>query len=181
LLKIILSGLVLFCFFGCKDNQDKHSSKGSSINEGYALLYHLMKKEGDADKVFIIKSGAESTKDLLKDISGTAQKMSAQMKSWASHDPSLTFENEGLPSVEKQTRESIESERTGKILKASGADLDKLLLTCQYEALTYGVNLTKTLSEKEESKARKETLSQFVVDLSKLQQRVFKQMGSPAR
>lgn len=170
LLVLFLSILLLAC-----SSIPKQSSlnKESDLNGAYTILYEIVSKQKDLDKISFIKTISPELKPLLQEISQTSQKIVKKLKDWSSQDPQLRLNFHSLPTFEKQIRQEIESDTTRKIISSSKDSLEKLLLLKQSEGLNYQAYLCRWLSQNETNTVRQEKLKKFEKKLANLNRRVF--------
>jgi len=68
----------------------------------------------------------------------------------ADHDRAIRFNDQGLPAIEMQTRDSIKDDKQHMLLFGTkDANFAKTILITQVEAGTYGMNMAKVLADAE--------------------------------
>lgn len=150
-----LIGLSLFVLVGCKSVHDDRSTEPTRAgtnqvqNEGYSLLYELLGKEKNVNRVLLVKRETPELRELIGDIAREADDAADQLKQFATTDPTLDLNQTALPFAERKVRSSIQSARTKELLTSSGGEFELRLLLTQAEALTYGQHLAKTLAARE--------------------------------
>lgn len=147
-------------------------------NEGYSLLYDLMSKQKDVDKLLFIKKEKPDVGTVIERIAATCTNAAQKMESFRTEDPSLNLEVKSLPSVEEATRASIESQRTSELLFSAGKDFEVHLLLSQAEGISYGAHLAKVLAEEEKHNGRKEYMMHLSKELQDLHKGVLEIISS---
>ena len=129
------------------------------LNYGYALLHHLCDQETQVSMIAIIKTTPPEVARLTKEISQSAKEDMANLDELADHNPAIHFGENGLPTIETQTRDLIEKEKQHLLLFGSkDTDFAKALVLSQIEASTYAENLAKALADDETNPHRAEVL-----------------------
>src|SRR6266478_9678941 len=62
------------------------------MNEGYSLLYRLMRDESDVGKIFILKRASDSVSAPIKEIGNAAQAARKKMDELAKQDSRLSYQ-----------------------------------------------------------------------------------------
>ena len=151
-------------FAGCASVQEMIPIVGERYrvrNEGYSLLYELAGKERNMDKILIVKSANAKVSAEIKAIAQMFGQAHDQLDAFAKQDARLRFGTTRLPTLEKKTRDSIESKTTKGLLFSSGQDFELQLLLTQVQALQYATHLAKELGSQDDNKTRKTFLYQF--------------------
>jgi len=138
-------------------------------SEGYTLLYDLLSKESDVDKLLLIKAETPAVNTLMKNIAAACSNGAAKLEEFAQAEPTLNLKLVSLPAAELETRKSIESGRARALLFASGKELEVRLLLSQAEGMSYGAHLAAVLARREEHPARKSHLEYISEELGKLE------------
>ena len=171
-------GLALLVLVGCKTAPARHSDVTTGAgtnqvqNEGYSLLYELLGKEKNVNKVLLVKRETPEVRELIDEIAREASDAADQIKQFATADQTLDLNQTGLPFTERKTRSSIESARTKELLTSSGAAFELRLLMTQAEALTYGQHLAKVLGEHERDVRRRLFLEGLSRQFQRLHQKL---------
>ncbi|HVR76069.1 MAG TPA: hypothetical protein VMT52_17185 [Planctomycetota bacterium] len=147
-------------------------------NEGYSLLYDLMSKQKNVDKLLMIKKEKPDVGTVVERIAATCTNAAQKMESFRTEDPSLNLEVKSLPAVEQATRASIESERTKELLFSTGEDFEVHLLLSQAEGICYGAHLAGVLASEEKHNGRKEYMKHLSKELQDLQKSVIEILSS---
>lgn len=127
-------------------------------NHGYALLYSTLDSETRVADVLRIKSPSEEVATLLRDIADFATRGVETLEGFAASDPSLGFDDDGLPEMETRARQAIESTTTGQIVFRSGRNFEFTMLMSQQKALSYISHLAGVLRAEETILDRREGL-----------------------
>ncbi|MDD1641177.1 MAG: hypothetical protein LUQ68_06665 [Methylococcaceae bacterium] len=178
--KTILVVCVLI-FAGCDSVQDKIpvvSTRYRECNEGYALLYELTRQEQNVDKILMVKNANEKVSAEIKKIAQIFGQAHDQLDAFAKQYPRLRFETTRLPTLEKKTRDSIESQTTKTLLFSSGRNFELQLLLTQVQALQYAAHLAKELGGMDDSQNRKSFLNQFSKQCEQRHQHVIELLSS---
>ncbi len=128
-------------------------------NEGYSLLYQLMKQDSDVAKILIIKHADPPVADLIKEIASTCGEAKKELEQLHEKDRHLSFEMTNLPQIEQKTRDAIESTVTKQLLFSSGKTFEHRLLFTQAESMNYASHLAQVLHEQEDNADRKNFLA----------------------
>ena len=154
-------------------------------NQGYTLLHQLMADEGNVSKLLLIKKEQEDLGKLLKRISEVTSGVAKQLEAYSKADGHLHLKMEGLPVVEKETRDSIAKVRAKELIAKGGQKFELRILLTQAEALTYGAHLAAVLQRHETDAERRKFLGETSVKLQELHQAVIDLMhtrwDTPAR
>lgn len=130
-------------------------------NQGYALLYILLGKNQDVDKILSIKSTTPATEAIIKDIARLCKDAKIKLDEFAKQDPTLGMAAHGLPKYEQQTREAIESTTTKRLLFVSGDTFEVRLLQTQAQSTDYLAHLALMLAENDKNDERAEYLKKL--------------------
>jgi hypothetical protein len=133
--------------------------KARARNEGYSLLYQLMKQDSDVAKILIIKHADPPVADLIKEIASTCGEAKKELEQLHEKDRHLSFEMTNLPEMEQKTRTAIESTVTKQLLFSSGKTFEHRLLFTQAESMNYAAHLSQVLHEQEDNADRKSFLA----------------------
>jgi hypothetical protein len=107
----------------------------------------------------IVKHVSPDVKDFADQISQLAKKSLAVLDGFQANDTAIRFDQNPLPSIELDTRDSIKADKQHQLLfGTSGPEFARAFLVSQIEASTYGIHLSKVLGEQETSPARAEKL-----------------------
>ena len=157
----------------------KHAIDLSARNNAWALLDELLNEEKHVSKILIIKRESRELKNLIKNISETADQGADRMKKLAKHLPGLDLTATTLPAGEKAVRESIAQEKKHLLLHSSGAEFEFQLLLTQFEALGYGSHLARVIAENEPQPAQAREFSDLSAHLHELQEQVLAMLRPP--
>jgi len=171
-------------WMGCHTATSKTAGASQSEtvrNEGCSLLYDLLSKQKDVNKLLLVKKETPEVKDLIEEIARTAKDAEEQLRQFAADDKTLDLKTPGLPQVEAKTRASIESARTKQLLFSSGPQFELRLLLSQAEGLSYGAHLAKVLHQQERDIRRKMFLEELSRQLERLYERTFDLLSARTR
>jgi len=130
------------------------------LSNGYSLLYDLVNKERNVDKLLWLKSAPDDLAKLVKSLAATSSEATRKITAFAERDPMLKLDRLDLPPMEQATRTAIESS-TRKRLLLTGDHFATLLALKQVEAAEYGLHLAQLLSQADEDVSRRQWLEQF--------------------
>src|SRR5687767_12484877 len=154
-------------------------------NQGYALLHKLMADEGNVSKLLLIKKEQEDLGKLIKRIADVTGDAARQLEEFSKKDGHMHLNFDGLPLVEKETRDSIAKVRAKELITKGGQKFELRILLTQAEALTYGAHLAAVLQRHETDIARRKFLAETSQNLQDLHQAVIDLMHTrwdmPAR
>ena len=146
---------------GCSSTPKPPSENGGLFrqhNEGYSLLYKLMKDESDVGEIFIIKSAEVPVKSLVKEIGDACQAAGKQMEEFPKLDNRIEYDVPDLPYMEQRSRDLQAGDDEKSLLTTSGKEFERRLIFTQAEATNYAMQLCKALDEKETDPGRKSFL-----------------------
>lgn len=141
-------------------------------DEGYALLYDLLKQESGVADIFNVKSASDPVKNVVTDIAEASKQAVTKLENIARQDGFLNFDDTGLPKVEEQTRKKIAFATAGSLLLSRGETFEKQLLLTQAEATKYAHYLAVTLAEAEDKSAVRKQIQAIAEQFKKLNERV---------
>jgi hypothetical protein len=151
------------------------STPGGGIrrrNEGYSLLYQLMKDESDVAKILIIKSADPAVAGIVKEVAAFAQSTKKQLDEFAKADKQLEFDVPDLPHIEQDSRDLTAKTVTKSLLGSSGKVFQQRLVFSQAEAMSYAAHLAKALLSYEDNADRKKFLTDFAQRATDLHDRL---------
>jgi hypothetical protein len=123
-----------------------------NLNDGFTLLYELMGKESDVDKILILRNASVPTQTTIRKISKVCTTAKEDLDKFAKLHPLLEMNRHDLPKAEVDTREAIEWATTKKLLL--GGDFELKLILTQVSATEYAAFLAKTLAGRDKDKDR---------------------------
>ena len=159
------------CQAGCSlfEKEPEAPAVGESPrNQGYSLLYGLVSRQKDVDKLLLIKSETPEVQTVIKKIAAATANATARLEEFAKKDSSLELEVESLPVPEQKTRSAIESSKTRSLLFSGGSQFEVRLLLSQAQGMSYGGHLAEVVSGLDSDPERKQYLSDLSVELLKL-------------
>jgi len=131
-------------------------------NEGYSLLYKLMRDEKDVGKIFMLKSASDPVKGLVKEIGAACEAAKKRMDGFPDANNRIEYDVPDLPKLEQKARDFEAQDDEKGLLFSSGGTFDLRLAFSQAQAMGYGMYLCKSLIEVEDDAGRK----QFLTNLS---------------
>ena len=137
---------------GKKELTAEEKLKELRLNDGFTLLYELMGKESDVDKILIFRNASMPTQTIVREIAKVCITAKDHLDSLAKKSPLLRMNQHDLPKAEMDTREAIEWATTKKLLLGSEFEV-KLILT-QISATEYAAFLAQTLADRDQDKER---------------------------
>lgn len=155
------------------------SGEAKARSRGYALLHSTVDELSQVDKVLVIKDAEPQVADLLKAIAQFSGDCRDKLQTFAAEDPSLRFNDDGLPNAEASTRNAIASATQKQILFSSGREFEFNILLTQHQALNYITHLAGTLSEQDSHEDRRQYLTHLAGESNALRQRVIALLQSP--
>lgn len=154
------------------------SSDPAIRNNSLALLSDLMSDEKHLSKILIIKRESRELKELVKDISKTADNAAERLEDLAKQE-GLPLENIALPPGEQATRKAIAKTKKDLLLHSKNADFELQLLLTQAQALNYGMHLASVISENEPQPRRAREFSDLSARLKQLYERTVTLLRRP--
>jgi hypothetical protein len=155
------------------------SAEMVALDHGYSLLYSTLADESKVDQVLMIKNPDPQVDELIKAIGQFSRDAKDRLQAFAQEDPTLSFNNQGLPKVEIVTRTAISSATSKQIVFSGGKEFEFRILLTQHEALNYITHLADSLSKQETVQARKSYLAQLAEESNALHERVVAQLQAP--
>ncbi len=132
---------------GHHTNSDDAQKKREIFANAVALLHGLLKDERNVGKLLYIKFESDELDRLITAIAKEAARADDLLLDMAKADPTLRLEDVFLPVGERATRDAIAKTQRGRLLGASGPELQFLLLLTQAQALDYGSHLAQVAGE----------------------------------
>lgn len=127
-------------------------------NEGYSLLYNLMKDDSDVGKIFIFKHASDMVGDLIRSVGHACQDTKKQMDQFQKSDRHIEFDVADLPNLEKRGRDIESKAVEHALLHSSGKEFELQIVYSQAKATRYAIDLCKALEEVEDNQDRKKFL-----------------------
>jgi uncharacterized protein YjgD (DUF1641 family) len=131
-------------------------------DEGYSLLYQLMKDESDVKDIFLFKHADDSVGNLIREISNHCKAAKSEIDQFQLNDSQLDDEMPDLPKIEQDSRDLTRSDDTSNLLGSSGKEFELNLIFTQAQAMEYAKTLSKALAKNESNPDRK----MFLTNLS---------------
>lgn len=122
------------------------------------MLYERASQLKDVDKLLLVKNTSDEVERLIRRIAAWGKELKDELESLTSGYPAIDLRDNGLPEVEKRTRESMADERRKQFLPLvgeSGGEFERLLLLDQLSALDQQRHMAATMTELETSSERK--------------------------
>jgi hypothetical protein len=145
-----------------------------SLNDGFALLYELMGKESDVDKILILRNASLPTQAIVREIATVCTNAKEHLDSLAKENSLLWLDQKDLPKTEVDTREAIEWATTKKLLM--GVEFELKLILTQVSATEYAAFLSQTLAERDIDEARKAWLEDLAKSFQSLHQKIVQRL-----
>jgi hypothetical protein len=159
-------------------SQPKPPSENGGIsrqhNEGYSLLYKLMKDESDVGEIFILKSASDPVKSLVKEIGDACQGAKNEMDEFPKQNRRIEYDVPDLPYMEQRSRDLQAKDDEKALLTSSGKDFERRLIFTQAEAMNYATQLCKAIDEEETDPGRKSFLEDLVKQCEGFHDRLMK-------
>jgi hypothetical protein len=150
------------------------TSLQAKLNGGYCLLHHLVADESQVPLLMIVKHVSPELKDFADQVGRQAKKSLVELDHLQTDDAAIRFDQNPLPPIELETRASIKADKQHQLLfGTSGSDFARAFLVSQIEAATYGIHLSKVLSEQETNPARAEKLRHLSAEWMTVRNRAF--------
>jgi len=150
---VLMAGVWMTLAMGCSSTPAPRAKNIDATrqqsNHGYALLYSLVGKNQDVDKILIVKKVSPETKAVIKDIASLCKEITTQLDEYVKIDDQLGYDDQGLPRYEVETRDAIESTTTRRLLFSSGDVFEMRLLQTQSQSMDYLSHLALMLAENE--------------------------------
>src|ERR1041385_5398082 len=146
-----------------------------SLNDGFTLLYELMVKESDVDKILILRNASPPTQNVIHQIASMCATARDHLDAFAKVHPLLRLDHHDLPKAEVDTREAIKWATTKKLLLGVECEL-KLVLT-QVSATEYAAFLAQTLADQDKDEQRKAWLVEMAKIFQSLHQKVVQRLA----
>jgi len=129
---------------------DEATEQQEKLNGGYYLLHELNQDEAQVPLLLLVKHAPAEITTFADHISKTAKETLADLDRLQKDDPSIRFDRNPLPQMERDTRASIKADKQHQLLfGTTGSEFVRALLVAQIEASTYALNLSKVLAEQE--------------------------------
>jgi hypothetical protein len=135
------------------------SDQAGKLNGGYYLLHQLTEDESRLPLLLDVKHAPKEIITYADKISETAKETLAALDRLQQRDPSIDFDRNPLPPIERDVRASIKGDKQHQLLfGTTDSEFVRALLVAQIEASTYALHLSKVLAEQETDPDRTKTL-----------------------
>jgi hypothetical protein len=152
---VLIWGLGGCSLLGHKPSTQTPINDPESVNIGYVLLYDLVAKQKNADKLLIIKRVSPEVRALIEEISNAVGELNDELERFAKQDRVITLDRRVLPLIEALQRENAQAERGKQFLETSGKKFERLLLLTQSGVLTTERHISRVMRDKEPNPERK--------------------------
>jgi hypothetical protein len=152
---VLIWGLGGCSLLGYKPSTQTPINDPESVNIGYVLLYDLVAKQKNADKLLIIKRVSPEVRALIEEISNAVGELNDELERFAKQDRVITLDRRVLPLIEALQRENAQAERGKQFLETSGKKFERLLLLTQSGVLTTERHISRVMRDKEPNPERK--------------------------
>jgi hypothetical protein len=138
---------------------DEASDRMEKLNGGYFLLHQLGDDESQLPLLLDLKHASPEIATFADQISRTAKKTVADLERFHQRDPSIRFDRNPLPQIERDVRASITADKQHQLLfGTTDSEFARALLVAQIEASGYAIHLSKVLAEQETDPDRTKSL-----------------------
>jgi len=159
--RLMVSLSCAFIFFTFS-RADEASGRQEKLNGGYYLLHHLCDNEDQLPLLLDVKHSSPEIERFADRISKTAKESNAALEQMQDADPSLKFNHNPLPSIERDVRDSIQDEKQDQLLfGTSDAEFERALLVSQIEASNYAHNIAEVLADQDTDPTRIKSLEKI--------------------
>ena len=124
------------------------NAPNAPLAQTYALLYGVVERTKEVDKILILKSASPATKGLIKRIASACAEAADHLKGYAKFPT-------GLPLAEEKARVGVEKVTRSRLFSRSGDDFEVALLLTQHSALEYCAVLARDVEAAEKAPASK--------------------------
>jgi hypothetical protein len=150
--------------------------KSNDLNQGYALLYGIAKKQKSLDMVLLVKTAEQPTADLIREITKTYTDLYGYLEPLKINDQAVAKSKDELPLAETSSRARIERIKSEQLMSRSGSFFELSLLSTQTEALTYSSALLSHIAEQDPSPANKQKALVFQKKLEDLLKKTWRRI-----
>jgi len=138
------------------------AKKQEKLAGGYYLLHGLCSDEAQLPLLLDVKHAPSEIEDFADKISKTAKESSSLLEQMEDHDPAIKLDQNPLPPIELDVRQSIRDEKQQQLLfDTKDTGFVRALLVSQIEASNYAGNLAKVLAEQETKPKRIKSLEKI--------------------
>ena len=138
------------------DGPSDHQGK---LNGGYFLLHQLADDEAQLPLLLDVKHSPAEITAFADQISKTAKETVADLDRLQESDPSIRFDRNPLPQIERNVRASIKDDKQHQLLfGTTDSEFVRALLVAQIEASSYALHLNKVLADQETNPDKAKTL-----------------------
>jgi hypothetical protein len=158
-----MAGLAAGALWGIPNGQAEASSRQpTEMDGGYYLLEHVSNEESNVHLLFMVKDAPDEISTFADQLSKTADETKASLEYLQDKYPTVHFDDNPLPQIERDVRASIRDDKEHQLLfGATGTDFVRAFLITQIEASTYAINLSKVLADQETNPHRAKILRQI--------------------
>ena len=141
------------------------NAQTTKLNGGYYLLHTLADDESDVSMLMMVKHAPPEIVKFADDITNVAKKNMATLDQFRDRDPAIRFDQNPLPAIEQNVRDSIKADKQHELLfGTSNSEFVRNFLVSQIEASSYAVHLNKVLGDQETDPARARALQNLSND-----------------
>jgi hypothetical protein len=146
------------------------NAPSAPLAQTYALLYGVVERNKEVDKILILKSVSPTTKGLVKRIAAACAEAADHLKGYAKSPT-------GLPPAEEKARVGVEKVTRGRLFSHSGDDFEVALLLTQHSALEYCAVLARDVEAAEKAPASKAWAKATAAKFEDLDKQVVDRLG----
>lgn len=154
----------------------------TKLDGGYYLFHSLADDETNVPMLMIVKHAPKEIAQFSDEMGQVAKKSVAAMDRFRDYDSSLRFDENPLPAIEQDVRNSIKADKQHQLLfGTSDSEFVPTFLISQIEAATYATHLAKVLSEQETDSGRAKTLQNLSNDWGIARARAYRLLRNYSR
>jgi hypothetical protein len=156
---VLLVGLISGGLLSLPLHSSDSAAHVQKLNGGYFLLHALMHDESQVPLLLDIKDAPPEIGSFAVEIGKTGKADLAELERLQDRDPAIRFDQNPLPAIEQETRDSIKSDKQHQLLFGTkDSEFVRRFLLSQTEASTYALNLAKVLADQETDPDRSRVL-----------------------
>ena len=122
------------------------------LNDGYSLLYATVSGLRFSDDLLLVKFESDRLEKVIKDVSGYADTLKADLERVAKNYPAVRIDLKPLPEIEVEKRDAVNKDRLlsiAPVVGRSGPAFERTLLLSSSGALNQSQFLCQVMAEAE--------------------------------
>lgn len=137
----------------------------------YGLLYELLEKQSNVDKLLLVKIESGRLDSLITAIADASRAGADRLEEFSGKDPALSLDQTRLARGEAAAREAIAGTKKTELFEPFNPAFESELLLTQAEALSYAWHLAGVAAENETEPTRARYMTELGDQMKRLHDR----------